>query len=191
MLRRFATLIATIAVLAMGTAVPALATVQGPCDGNGKWSTGEDVTASQLQPGEVVEIPRAATVTYTGEVRLNPPPTEPRPVSGWIKVELPWPINEVTVGSWPDTGTSTGKTGTYTYDLPAILAGFEVPVSGKHWEGDMEFSGPPTCSGKVTLKLAGTNPAGFITAGLTVISIAGVYLSVRARGPSAGGGTRS
>lgn len=190
MLRRFATLIGAVAVVAMGTAVPALATVDGDCEGTGKWETGLDVTASRVQPGDVIEMPLADKVTYTGAV-LIPEPSQPRDVSGWIKVKVPWPINEVTVGSWPDTGTSIGKTGTYTYDFPAILAGFEVTVSGKHWEGNRDFSGPPTCSGSVTFKLAGTNPAGFITAGLTVISIVGVYLSVRARGPSAGGGTGS
>lgn len=190
MLRRLATLIGAVAVVATGTAVPALATVDGSCEGTGEWDTGLEVIASKIEPGEVIEIPLADEVTYTGAVLL-PEPSQPRDVSGWIKVKLPWPLNEVTVGSWPDTGTSTGKTGTYTYDFPAILAGFEVTVNGKHWEGNRDFSGPPTCSGSVTLKFEGSNPAGFITGGLTLVAGVGAFLSVRAEGPSAGGGTRS
>jgi hypothetical protein len=168
-------------------AAPAGATVTGPCDGKAEWTDGLSVIASELRPGEVVEIPQKATVEWTGSIALDPPPDGPRDVSGWVKVKLPFPIGQVTVGDWSDSGTLVESTGTYEYDLPSLVAGFEVPVTAKHWEGNRTFAGAATCEGDVTVKLAGTNPLGFITGGLTLISIAGVYLAVRATGPSAGG----
>ncbi len=173
-----------------GTASPAAAEITGPCDGTAEWESGLTVTASAIRLGDVVDIPEKGTVKWTGTIALDPPPQEPRPVSGWVKVKLPFPVGQVTVADWSDDGVLTSNSGSYEYELPSILAGFDVTVTGKHWEGTHTFAGEPTCSGTVTLKLEGTNPAGFITAGFTVISLAGVFLAVRAKGPSAGGRTR-
>ena len=52
----------------MGTAVPALASVDGPCDGTGTWTTDLDVSAKEIDSGEVLEFARADTVTYIGLV---------------------------------------------------------------------------------------------------------------------------
>ncbi len=172
------------------TALPAGATVSGPCDGSGTWvdeSPALEVVASQLTEGEVVVIPLEGTVEWTGAIDLRPPPTEARPTSGNVKVKVPFPVGTVQVGVWSSTGTSTGNSGSYEYEFPSILSGFKVTVLGQHWEGSLDQVGSPTCSGDVTLSLEGTNPLGFIGGGLTVVSIMGAYLAIRAKGPSAGG----
>ncbi len=172
------------------TALPAAATVSGPCDGSGTWANESpplEVVASQLAEGEVVVIPLEGNVAWTGAIDLKPPPTEARSTSGNVKVKVPFPVGTVEVGTWSTTGTSTGNSGTYEYEFPSLLSGFKVTVIGQHWEGTLEQAGSPTCSGEVTLSLAGTNPIGFIAGGLTVLSIAGSYLAIRVKGPSAGG----
>ncbi len=183
-------LAAVVLIALVLTALPAAATVSGPCDGSGTWvneSPVLEVVASQLTEGEVVVIPLEGNVEWRGAIDLRPPPTEARPTSGNVKVKVPFPVGTVQVGVWSSTGTSTGNSGNYDYEFPSILSGFKVTVVGQHWEGSLEQAGSPTCSGDVTLSLAGTNPLGFIGGGLTVVSILGAYLAIRVKGPSAGG----
>jgi hypothetical protein len=168
-------------------AVPALAQGAAPCAGSATWTTGLEITDRDLGEGKVVVVPRAATVTWAGSIDLNPPPTEPRAASGWVKIKLPFPLGSQTVGKWSDTGTTISNSGSYDYDFPAVFAGFKVPVTGKHWEGTLNAKGEPTCEGAATVQIEGTNPAGFITGGLAVLSFVGVFISVKAVGPSAGG----
>jgi hypothetical protein len=179
---------AFIAALILGAA-PAAATVTGPCDGSAEWQDVDpalEVVAGDVEAGEVVIIPLDATVRWMGAVDIPEPPS-PRDTSGTVEVELPFPFGFVQVGTWSTSGTQIDNSGTYTYDFPAILSGFEVTVQGKHWEGTLTRSGDPTCSGTVTLALEGTNPIGFIAGGLTLVSIMGAYLAIRVKGPAAGG----
>lgn len=171
------------------TAAPAAADVTGPCDGSAEWlnhSPPLEVVASQLTE-DVVVIPLEGDVKWTGDIFIEPPPTEARATSGNVKVKVPFPVGTIQVGVWSSTGTSTGNSGTYEYEFPSLLSGFEVTVTGQHWEGTLDQAGAPTCEGEVTLSLEGTNPLGFIGAGLSVVSILGVSLAIRAKGPSAGG----
>lgn len=172
---------------ALALAVPALAQGAAPCQGSATWTTGLVITDADLDAGKVVVVPRAATVTWQGSIALDPPPTEARAASGWVRIKLPFPLGSQTVGKWSDTGTSVGNSGSYDYDFPTILAGFKVPVMAKHWEGTLAAKGTPTCEGAATVQIEGTNPAGFITAGFTVVAAVGVFISVKAQGPSAGG----
>jgi hypothetical protein len=103
------------------------------------------------------------------------------------QVKVAFPVGTVQVGTWSSSGTLTGNSGTYEYDFPSILSGFEVTVEAQHWEGTLDQAGSPTCAGEVTLTLEGTNPIGFIAGGLSVISIMGAYPAIRVRSPSAGG----
>ena len=174
------------------SAVPAGATVTGPCDGSAEWPDEKPpilVVASELAPGEVVIIPLEGNVTWTGAIDI-PQPSEARDVSGNVKVKLPYPIGSVQVGNWASSGTLIANSGTYEYEFPSILSGFEVTVEAKHWEGNQTQSGPPTCAGEVTLALEGTNPIGFIAGGLSIVSIMGAYLAIRVKGPAAGGSKR-
>lgn len=171
------------AALALG-ALPAGASVTGPCDGSADWLGADPpltVVASQLEPGEVVEIPLKGTVQWTGGIDI-PPPAEPRNASGHVDIVLPPPFGLVQVGTWSSSGTLVENSGTYTYDFPAILSGFKVKVSGKHWENTLTPSGEPTCSGEVTLTLEGTNPIGYAAGGLSLVCIMGAYLAIRVKG---------
>jgi hypothetical protein len=185
--RRVGVIAAALLTAAFGVAAPALAEVSGPCDGRAEWRDTNpplEVVASTARG--VVVIPLEGSVVWTGSIDI-PQPTEPRDASGHVKVKLPFPIGLVTVGTWSTSGTLIANSGTYSYDFLSILSGFEVTVEGKHWEGTLTPSGPPTCSGTVTLALEGTNPIGFIAGGLTVVTLMGTYLAVRVKGPAAGG----
>jgi hypothetical protein len=180
-------LVGTIFTALFTMALPAGATVTGPCDGSAEWQGGgPTVVASQLAPGDVVIIPRLGNVTWTGAIAI-PEPSEPREVSGNVKVKLPYPVGLLQVGEWASTGTLIANSGTYKYEFPSIFSGFEVTVEAKHWEGTLVSAGAPTCAGEVTLSIEGTNPIGFIAGGLSIVSIMGAYLAVRVKGLSAGG----
>ena len=171
------------------TAIPAGADISGPCDGTAEWvnySPPLKVVASEI-PEDVVIIPLEGDVKWTGDIFIEPPPTDARETSGNVKVKVPFPVGTVQVGVWSSTGTSTGNSGTYEYEFPSLLSGFKVTVTGQHWEGDLNQSGAPTCEGEVQLALEGTNPLGFIGAGLSVVSLMGASLAVRVKGPSVGG----
>jgi hypothetical protein len=144
------------------------------------------VVASELTPGDVVIIPLEGNVTWEGSIAI-PEPSEARDVSGNVKIKMPYPTGLVQVGDWSSSGTLIANSGTYEYEFPSILSGFEVTVEAKHWEGTLVPSGAPTCAGEVTLALEGTNPLGFIAGGLTIVCIAGAYLAIRVKGPAAGG----
>ena len=185
--RRLACILGALLVVVVGTAVPALAVVSGPCDGSAQWQGADPPLTVVASTAEgLIEIPLEGTVIWTGSIDI-PPPSESRDASGHVKVKLPFPIGLVQVGAWSTSGTLIENSGTYTYDFPALLSGFEVTVEGKHWEGTLTPSGPPTCSGTATLALEGTNPIGFIAGGLTIVTIMGTYLAVRVKGPAAGG----
>ncbi len=181
--RRFA-LLGGLVVLLLGlAAAPAAATItpQNRCTGNGQFTPGPNVDAARATS---IEIPLKASVAYSGSVILpTPPPEEGRPIAGSVEVKLPF--SSVTVGSWEDPdATGVNKNGTYTYDLPSVLAGFDVTISGKHLENGAQW-----CSGTVTVRLEGSNPLGIAAIAFTVISVVGVSLSVLAQSGGGGGTT--
>ena len=157
------------------SAAPAGAAIDGNCEGSGVFSPGPTVDA---RTADRVELPRAATVQYRGVVNVDPP-SEGRPISGFVSIKLPF--GNVTAGSWDDPdATFTEDNGSYTYDLPSVLAGFDVTVAGFHFE-----DGQPFCSGEVTLRLEGSNPLGLPALVFTALSVPGVFLAIRARpGPT-------
>ncbi len=187
-MHRVVAAVGVVAALALA-ATPAAAVVSGPCDGSAEWmgvTPPLEVVASDVEPGEVVVIPRSGTIEWTGVIDI-PEPSSPRDASGHVDVKLPSPFGLVQVGTWSTSGTLIANSGTYTYDFPALLSGFEVTVQGEHWEGTLTPSGDPTCSAEVTLSLEGTNPVGFVAGGLSLVCIMGAYLAIRVKGPAAGG----
>lgn len=181
-------LVGTLLTALVLTAAPAAAMVTGPCDGSATWPDEKPpltVVASQLNEGDVVIIPLASTVEWTGTIDIDP--GDSRDVSGNVRVKVPFPVGSVQVGEWASTGTLTSNSGSYEYEFPSILSGFKVTVEAEHWEGTLDQVGPPTCAGSVTLSLDGTNPIGFIAGGLSIVSIMGAYLAIRVKGPAAGG----
>lgn len=173
-MRRTARILALSGVLVLLIALaaaPALATitpVAGNCTGNGNFSPGGFKDAASAS----VTIPQKATVAWAGTV-VKPPPDEPRAVSGFVQLELPMG-QKVTLGEWPSTGVLVNNTGSYEYDLPAVIAGFDMTFSGKHFE-----EGALWCEGTVTIQVEGNNPLGIPAVALLVISVVGVSLSIR------------
>ncbi len=159
------------------TAGPAAATINPPgnCEGTGDFTPGPFIDAAQLQP--FPEIPLKASVSWVGAVNGVTPPPEGREISGVVAVDFPFPVPNITAGDWFDEdATGTSSRGTYTYDLPSILAGYDIVVVGSHSE-----SGSVWCSGSVTLHFEGTSPLLYGAIVLTVVSIVGVGVAMRAR----------
>lgn len=145
----------------------------GPCRGIGTIiETNKTYDASLVS---AITIPRQGTVRYTGRT----PATGRRRAVGEIQIALPPPIGNIELGAWGHDGklaSASGKTGTYRYSFPSLLAGIRARVSGQDRE-----PGYATCSGYVDLTIAGRSPLAIPALAITAIAIAGVSLSVRAR----------
>ena len=154
-------------VLAFGDPRPASASLDGPCTASGTLvETGKVYDPKQI---DEATIPRTGKIAWQGATGV----TEERATSGQVRVAFPPPIGEVVVGDWEDDSTSPGNDGTYTYDLPNLIAGIDIPVSGEHEEPGIQ------CSGAVVVTIDGTSPLAWGSVALTVISLVGVFLSMQ------------
>jgi hypothetical protein len=164
-------LVGGVLTLLLLAATPAAATITphlGGCTGNGTFSPGGFKDAASAS----ITIPAKSTVNWAGAVIKTVPADAPRTVTGKVRLELP--LGSVTLGEWNTTGTDTGNSGFYDYDVPGLLAGFDVTFTGEHYEPEGLW-----CSGKVKIQVEGSNPLAVPAIGLTVISIVGVSLSIR------------
>ena len=155
------------------SAAPASARLSGPCKGSGTLkSTGRTYDARAVN---FVKIPRKDTVAYQGATSAS----GQRLAVGETAVKFPWPVGKIVLGEWGKDGKKTGssgKTSTYDYDFPALIAGIKVPVTGYDRE-----PGLPLCSGSVVVQIEGKSPVAWASLAFTVIALAGVSLSIRAR----------
>jgi hypothetical protein len=128
-----------------------LADPPGACVGTGAWRDGGfTVVSSDADPGEVIEIPRADQVAWTGQV-VGPQPGRERPTAGSILLQLPAPLGRITVNRWDGNGVNVEASGTESYDLPALVpAGVVFTLHGEHREGGQVF-----CTGTAQLRIAG------------------------------------
>jgi hypothetical protein len=119
--------------------------------GTGAWRDGGfTVVSSDADPGEVIEIPRADQVAWTGQV-VGPQPGRERPTAGSILLQLPAPLGRITVNRWDGNGVNVEASGTESYDLPALVpAGVVFTLHGEHREGGQVF-----CTGTAQLRIAG------------------------------------
>lgn len=158
--------------LVIANAAPAPASLDGPCRASGTFAKG-GLTVDPKTTDEV-EIPRKDDVAW----KANVPGSGKRRISGSVQVGFPPPIGDITVGSWGKQSSKYSNADTYSYDLPSVLAGFDIPVSGTHTERGF------TCSGSVVVRVEGgglKNPAALASLAFTVVSGLGVFLSIRAR----------
>ena len=158
--------------LALG-ASPASASLDGPCEASGTFGDG-GMTVDAKTTDEV-EIPRKDTVAWVASV---PAKEGERPISGDVRVEFPPPIGEVTVGDWSSDSSTYSNSDVYEYDLPSVIAGFDIPVSGIHRDAGF------TCSGTVIVRVEGgglKNPAALASLAFTFVSLVGVSLAIRVR----------
>lgn len=156
--------------LASGPAAATITPVKGNCTGNGQFNPGGFKDAASAK----VTIPQKAEVVWAGAV-VKTPPTAPRAVSGFVELTLP-AGQTITIGEWPSSGILVSNSGTYTYDVPSVIAGFEMKFYGEHYE-----EGELWCKGTVIVEVEGTNPLGVATVPLTVFSLVGSYLTIRRR----------
>lgn len=154
------------------------ANLNGPCTGSGV-VTGEGESAGTTYNAKTVDkatIPRAGTVAWEGSNGTQS--SKERLAVGEVQVGFPPPIGKITVGEWGKDGKKSSKSGNsdvYEYDLPSVLAGIDIPVSGSHSEPGIK------CSGSVVITIDGTSPLAIASVVFTVVSVAGLYLSIKAR----------
>lgn len=81
------------------------------------------------------------------------------------------------MGDWNDPdATGTANSGVYHYDLPDVLAGYDIVVFGEHFEDNALY-----CSGFATIRFDGSSPLPLVGYAITVVSIIGLALAMRAR----------
>ncbi|MGI9529456.1 MAG: hypothetical protein ACR2NG_07065 [Acidimicrobiia bacterium] len=164
-------LLGAIAILFVGLlAAPAGAVVlQGDCTGGAVFSNGASVT--ERQPlNDVVLVPAADNVRYTGDTHLSPPPEDmPDEFNGGVSIKLPW--GSVTVVDWEGDTEETMASGSYIYDVSGLVPEGTggVEVTATHTQR-ME-----TCIVAVTMAIDG-DPGwqAWTAAGLTVLAGVGV-----------------
>lgn len=176
--------VAAIAALGWAAATaPAAADVidpDGACAATGTWQEGGFTESSaDHDPGDVIEIPRADTVSWEGSVGGAEPGAEVdrREISGEVQVDLP--IGTATIDDWGGSSVRAANTGDHDYDLPKFLIGIEMTLHGEHRE-----DGEVVCSGSVGLVVDGDpmdNPLAFAGLGGMVVFGAGLALAGRAK----------
>ena len=135
-------------------AAPAGAEVSGPCTGSATFQKGLEeggplTVTSDSVTDDVITVPRADTVAWTGSV--TPTQEGEREISGYVALALPWPLGTVNLGEWDGPSSTTTSSGTETYDIPSLVpAGMVFHVTGEHSEPGV------TCTGDVQLKIEGS-----------------------------------
>jgi hypothetical protein len=168
----------TIALVVLVFPDTAAAKLDGDCEASGTVvGDGESAgTNYNAKTTDKATIPRAGTVAWEGTNGTTS--TKKRLAVGEVQVGFPPPIGKITVGDWGKDGKESSKSGNsdvYEYDLPSVLAGIDIPVSGSHTEPGIN------CSGNVVVTIDGTSPLAIASVVFTVIAVAGLYLSIQAR----------
>jgi len=165
--------IALVAIPILGAATPADAALTGPCVATGTLKqTGVEYNSRTVNK---VVIPRTGDVLWKGAV----PGAGRRPISGHVQLKLPWPIPAYDLGTWGKSSDTHANSGKYHYDLPSVLAGIDMPVSGSHTEPGIR------CAGVVVVRLKGggiSNPAVIGAFAVLVISGIGIWVSLLPKG---------
>jgi hypothetical protein len=151
---RISTVAGLLAGAVLGFASPAGAEVVSPagaCVGSAAWTSGAlTETTAQLTPGEVIEIPRADRVAWSGTV-VGPAAGTARQVAGRVQLRLPAPFGTVDIADWGGEATEVERSGAYSYDLPTLVpAGVRLDLQASHDEG-----GQRHCSAGVGLIIPG------------------------------------
>ena len=171
-LARMGALVAVAAGAGLLFAAPAGAEVVDPagaCVGSAAWTTGAFTeTTAELTPGEVVEIPRADRVAWSGTV-VGPAAGPPRPVAGRVQLRLPAPFGTVDIADWGGEASDVERSGAYSYDLPKLVpSGVRLDLVASHDEG-----GQRHCTAAVGLVI----PGGPFDTPLTWVALAGLLVS--------------
>ena len=167
-----------LAALGAATASTGQNAITGPCFVSGQFvSQGTTKSSTQYSPSSTVLIPKADTVNWFGNENgaklgyLGPA----RRIDGAIQLALPLKFN-VTIWHWSGTMSRRySNSGQETYNLPSLLAGVKLQLSGYENENNNK-----TCDGSVYVKFAGSkfsNPIGWAGAGGSVILLGALVRS--------------
>ena len=138
----------------------------GRCVGAVDFTEGVDgpfsISSATLEPGDVTTIPLEDTVTWRGQ--LVGASAAPREISGFVKVDMPWPIPDVALDEWDGTSSRTENRDTKDYSLPSVTPrGVELRVYGEHREAGAVF-----CSGSTKVKVDGSRIGPFSLASIVL-----------------------
>jgi len=150
------------------------------CVGTATWaSSGVPRSSAALSSGDVIEIPRADTVAWTGKV-VGPAPGAPRPVAGRVALRLPPPLGSIGIASWTGSASVVEKSGSYRYDLPSLVpSGVRLDLLVSHEEGGRRY-----CTASVGLIIPGgpfDSPLIWAALALALASLGGLLLLGRSR----------
>jgi len=174
---------------AFGATTPPVLTqsaITGPCFVSGKFvSEGDTKTSAQYSPQSTVLVPKADTVDWFGDengAKLGY--TGPvRSIDGAIQLSLPLSFN-VTIWHWSgDMSARYSNAGQEVYNLPSVLAGIKLKLSGHETE-----NGTQTCDGSVYVEFKGSkfsNPIGWAAAAGSLLFLGGlVFAGFRKSAPA-------
>jgi len=157
------------------TASAAGASLTGACRASGTLvSAGTPTRTYDPKTVDSATIPRTGDVHWQGSTGV----AGPRVATGEVGVELPPPIGKVELGEWGKDGrkvSRSGDSGVYHYDLPSLIAGVKVPLTGEHHEPGIN------CAGTVVLQVKGRSPLVWVSLALTLVTVLNVALVMRAR----------
>ena len=157
----------------------------GSCRAVATWTDGDfSVDSSAANPDSVIEIPRSDHVAWTAK-RADLSGDAERQVSGSVTLALPMPLGTVTIDDWSGPSTKATNSGTWDYDLPALVpAGVVVQVRGSHHENGALF-----CAGTARLRIAGGplgSPLTWASLAVTALLAVALLLTGRASSPGVG-----
>jgi hypothetical protein len=175
-----ATLVATVALLGPVSAANAdVTTPPGRCVGQASFANGVKgpftVSSADLQPSDVTTIPMKDTVTWNGS--LTGVAEQQREISGFIRIDMPWPIPDITVDSWSGPSSRVQNNGVKDYSLPSVTPrGVEFRVFGEHRENGTVF-----CTGSAKVKVDGSALGPFSIASLVLFGAGAALAALASR----------
>lgn len=163
-------------------AAPAAADVTEPagrCVGTASFAKGVDkpftISSSELQPSDVTSIPLSDTVTWSGE--LKGVAAQSREISGFVKVDMPWPIPDISLDDWGGSSAKIKNNDVKEYSLPSITPrGVELRVYGEHREAGAVF-----CSGAAKVKVDGSRFGPLAIASVVLFAAAAALAALASR----------
>jgi len=161
--------------LLLVSAPPAGASLTGACKAQGTVVSGKKPPRT-YDPKVVDEatIPRKGVVEWKGSTGVS----GDRAANGKVQVRFPPPIGKVVVGEWGKNGKKVGlpgDSGNYKYNLPSLIAGIKIPVSGEHHEPGIN------CAGAVVVQVEGHSPLAWVSLALTLVTVMNLALIMRAK----------
>lgn len=151
----------------------------GRCVGQASFAKGVDgpftMSSSALSSSDVTSIPLSDTVTWSGS--LVGVTAQSREISGYVKIDMPWPIPDITLDSWDGTSSRTQNSDVEEYTLPSITPRDVVlRVYGEHREAGTVF-----CSGAAKVKIDGSRFGPFTIASIVLFAGAAALAALASR----------